>query len=144
MIAREISVIMPGWRLRTSGTAICKNGSPPYTKTIREKTGVIQALPGKAGHTKPQPSLDGLAEEQHRDGEGQRDPKAVAEHLLMTGMVNVTSMVSRMLLVFAGMCLAIVLFVIFLAGMLTRRSVLFHQIVLIYMGKVVNPMCKFF
>jgi len=52
-------------------------------------------------------------------------------------MVNVTSMVSRMLLVFAGMRLAIAMDVIFLAGMCTRRSVLFHQSVLIYVGKAI-------
>ena len=48
-----MSVIIPGWRLRSSGTAICRKGTPPYRKTTTEKTGSIHWLPGKAGMVKP-------------------------------------------------------------------------------------------
>ncbi len=38
-MASEISIIIPGWRLRSSGTAICRKGSPPKPKTTVENTG---------------------------------------------------------------------------------------------------------
>ena len=52
-MASEMSVIMPGWRLRSSGTAICRKGTPPYRKTTTAKTGAIQWLPGRPACVKP-------------------------------------------------------------------------------------------
>ena len=45
--------VMPGDRSRTSGTAIRRNGTPPYAKTITANTGLIHSLPGNAGTENP-------------------------------------------------------------------------------------------
>ena len=51
-MASEISVIMPGWRLRNSGTAMRRKGTPPMTNTSAAKIGAIQLLPGNSGMLK--------------------------------------------------------------------------------------------
>jgi hypothetical protein len=52
VIASEIKVIMPGSRLRTSGTAIERKGTPPTKKTSSDRPGATHSEPGKAGGRK--------------------------------------------------------------------------------------------
>ena len=44
VMASEISSIMPGLRLRTSGTAICRKGSPPYRKITTAKNAPLNGM----------------------------------------------------------------------------------------------------
>ena len=55
-MASEISIIIPGSRFSSSVRAIERNGTPPYAKTITERTGVIQTLPGNIGAVYPKTS----------------------------------------------------------------------------------------
>ena len=52
-MAREISSIMPGWRLRSSARPPSRNGRPPYRKTIVPSTGATHCEPGNCGGVKP-------------------------------------------------------------------------------------------
>jgi hypothetical protein len=51
-MAREMSVIMPGWRFFSSGTAICKNGTPPYANTSVPNSAGMYFEPGNNGALK--------------------------------------------------------------------------------------------
>jgi len=51
-IAREISSIMPGWRLRASETPPSRNGRPPYRNTTVPSTGATHSEPGNCGGVK--------------------------------------------------------------------------------------------
>ena len=78
-MAREISSIMPGWRPRSSATPPSRNGRPPYRNTIVPSTGATHCEPGNWGGVKPQPLLDHLGVEDHRDGQDQAQPEPVPE-----------------------------------------------------------------
>ena len=52
-MAKVMRVIMPGLRLRISGTAILMKGMPLTMKTMVAKTGEIHWLPGNAGAVNP-------------------------------------------------------------------------------------------
>ena len=52
-MAREMSSIMPGWRLRSSARPPSRNGRPPYRKTTVPSTGATHADPGNWGGVKP-------------------------------------------------------------------------------------------
>jgi hypothetical protein len=49
VMAMAMSVIMPGWRSRSSGTAPFRKTLPPYAKMIVPRMGGMRFEPGKAG-----------------------------------------------------------------------------------------------
>lgn len=53
VIAREMSVIIPGSRPRSSPMAPFRNGCPPYTKTAVPNAGAIHCEPGNIGALNP-------------------------------------------------------------------------------------------
>jgi hypothetical protein len=52
-MAREISSIMPGWRLRSSARPPSRNGRPPYRNTAVPSTGATHRDPGNCGGVNP-------------------------------------------------------------------------------------------
>jgi hypothetical protein len=55
-MAREMSSIMPGWRLRSSASPPSRNGRPPYRNTTVPSTGATHWEPGNWGGVKPSQS----------------------------------------------------------------------------------------
>ena len=92
MMANEIKVIIPGWRLRSSGMAILQKWDAAVSKHDDGKEGRDELATRKCGHGEAEQPLKHLAIEEDGDREHKANPEEATKHQFMTYMANLCTM----------------------------------------------------